>query len=435
MSAASPPAPASAGLLRAVGRWQIFGLSINSVVGSGVYLLPATAFALLGPFSVWGVLAAGLTVSLLVLCYAQAASRFEQQGGSALYAQEAFGPFAGFQIGWTTWLTRVATAASLSNGLADAVARFWPAAGTGAGRTAIIAGSLLLLAAINIAGVRQAAQLSLALVFGKLLPLLAFVCIGVFHIDWNLAFGGADARAFDFRSTSEAALLLLFAYAGFENLSVAAGEYKNPRRNVPFALVAMIVLVTAIYAAVQLVAQGTLPGLAASTTPLADAAAGFGGEALALLLTVGAALSILGTSNATLLLGPRFLHTLAVDGYGPRVLARVHPRLRTPDLAIAVQCVVALALALSGSFVQLALLSMVTRLLAYISTSASVLVLRRRHGNPPGVLRLPGGPLIPLAALALSMVLLLSARPAHLVAVAIAVLVGSVIYRFRRARV
>lgn len=432
MTDASRAPSAPAGLLRAVGRWQILGLSINSVVGSGVYLLPATAFALLGPFSVWGVLAAGLTVSLLVLCYAKAANYFEQQGGSALYAQEAFGPFAGFQVGWTIWLTRVSTAASLSNGLADAVARFWPIAGTGAGRAAIIAGSLLLLGAINIAGVRQAAQLSLALVFGKLLPLLLFVCIGVFHVDWDLAFGGSAAGALDLRRTSEGALLLLFAYAGFENLSVAAAEYQDPKRNVPYALVAMIVLVTATYAAVQLVAQGTLPGIAASTTPLADAAAGFGGEGLALLLTVGAALSILGTSNATLLLGPRFLHTLAAGGYGPRVLARVHPRWRTPDLAIAVQCVAALALALSGSFVQLALLSMVTRLLAYISTSASVLVLLRRHGDPPGTLQLPGGSLIPIAALALSLVLLLSARPAHLVAVGIAVLAGSVIYRFPR---
>jgi APA family basic amino acid/polyamine antiporter len=349
-----------------------------------------------------------------------------------LYAHEAFGPFAGFQVGWTTWLTRVATAASLSNGLADAVARFWPVAGTGAGRTTIIAGSLLLLGAINIAGVRQAAQLSLALVFGKLLPLSLFVCIGVFHVDWGLAFGGPAAAGLDWRRTSEAALLLLFAYAGFENLSVAAGEYQDPKRNVPYALVAMIVLVTAIYAAVQLVGQGTLPGLAASTTPLADAAAGFGGEGLALLLTVGAALSILGTSNATLLLGPRFLHTLAVGGHGPRALARVHPRFRTPDLAIAVQVVAALALALSGSFVQLALLSMVTRLFAYISTAASVLVLRRRHGDPPGTLKLPGGSLIPVAALALSLLLLLSARPAHLVAVGIAVGVGAVIYRFPR---
>ncbi|UNK56312.1 APC family permease [Pseudoxanthomonas daejeonensis] len=428
-----PPGPHSAqGLLRAVGRWQILGLSINSVVGSGVYLLPATAFALLGPYSVWGVLLAGLTVSLLVLCYAKAASYFDVQGGSVLYAREAFGPFAGFQVGWMIWLTRIATAASLANGLAAAIARFWAPAGDGGGRILVIAGSLLLLAGINIIGVRWAANVSMALVVGKLLPLALFVCIGLFHVDWSMASGAAVPSALDWRQTGQAALLLLFAYAGFENLSVAAGEYHNPRRNVPFALVAMIVLVTALYAAVQLVAQGTLPGLAASTTPLADAAAMFGGETLALLLTLGAALSILGTSNATMLLGPRFLHTLASDGYGPRVFAHVHPRLHTPAVAIAFQCALALALALSGSFVQLALLSMVTRLLAYISTSASVLVLRRRHGDPPGSFGLPGGTLVPVAALVLSLAMLLSASPMHLLAVALAMAMGSVFYRFPR---
>ena len=433
MSTPAPGPHSPQGLLRAVGRWQILGLSINSVVGSGVYLLPATAFALLGPSSVWGVLLAGLTVSLLVLCYAKAGSYFDVQGGSALYAHEAFGPFAGFQVAWTIWLTRIATAASLANGLADAMARFWPAAGTGVGRGAVIGGSLALLAALNIVGVRQAAQVSLALVAGKLLPLALFVGIGLFHVDWGLATGATSvAPTVDRSGLGEAALLLLFAYAGFENLSVAAGEFQQPRRNVPFALVAMIVLVTGIYAGVQLVAQGTLPGLADSATPLADAAARFGGEGLALLMTAGAALSILGTSNATMLLGPRFLHTLAVNGHGPRGLARVHPRFNTPAAAIAVQAVLALALALSGSFVQLALLSMVTRLLAYLSTAASVLVLRRRHGDLPGAWRLPGGALVPVAALALTLAMLLSASPAHLLAVALAMAVGSAFYLFPR---
>ncbi|MBO9717376.1 MAG: amino acid permease [Pseudoxanthomonas sp.] len=427
------PGPQSPhGLLRAVGRWQILGLSINSVVGSGVYLLPATAFALLGPFSVWGVLLAGLTVGLLVLCYAKAGSYFDVQGGSALYAREAFGPFAGFQVAWTIWLTRIATAASLANGLADAMARFWPMAGTGTGRISVIGGSLALLAVLNIAGVRQAAQVSLVLVIGKLLPLVLFVGIGLFHIDWGLATPAAAAPIAGDTRLGEAALLLLFAYAGFENLSVAAGEFHQPRRNVPFALVAMIVLVTVAYAGVQLVAQGTLPGLATSSTPVADAAAVFGSEGLALLMTVGAALSILGTSNATMLLGPRFLHTLAAAGHGPRVLAHVHPRFHTPAVAIAFQGVLALALALSGSFVQLALLSMVTRLLAYISTAASVLVLRRRHGDPAGSFRLPGGALVPVAALALSLAMLLSASPAHLLAVALAIGVGSLFYLFPR---
>lgn len=432
MTAAAPNPRASPNLLRAVGRWQILGISINSVVGSGVYLLPATAFALLGPFSVWGVLLASITVSLLVLCYAKAASYFEQQGGSALYARIAFGPFVGFQIAWTIWLTRVATVASLGNGLADALMRFWPTAGTGAGRVTVIASSVLLMTAINIIGVAWAARVTTALVLGKLLPLLLFVFIGLFHSDWGLAFGGPAPGVLGYRQIGEAALLLLFAFSGFENLSVAAGEYQNPKRNVPFALLTMILVVTLLYVGVQWVAQGTLPGLATSSTPLADSAALFGGEGLAMLLTIGAAISIIGTCHGAMLLGPRFLHTLAVDGYGPRVLARVHPRFHTPAVAIAAQGVLALALALTGSFVQLAMLSVVIRLLGYISTSAAVLVLHRRLGESADAMQLPGGSLIPLAALALSVGLLLSASLANLIAVAIAILVGCMIYWFPR---
>nr|WP_244667544.1 APC family permease [Xanthomonas sp. D-109] len=419
-------------MVRAVSRWQIVGLSINDVIGSGIYLLPAATAALLGPLSLWAVLLAGVAVALLVLCYAQAASYFDEPGGSYLYAREAFGRFAGFEIGWMIWLTRISSAAALSNGLADAVVRFWPAAAGGGARLAIVVGSLGLLTAINVIGVKSAARTGVALVIGKLVPLLLFVAIGVFYVDWSWAFSGKTPDPRDVGNLGEAALLLLFAYAGFENIPAAAGEYRNPRRDVPFALITMIVTVTLIYAAVQVVAQGTLPNVAQSATPLADAASGFGGEALALILTVGATISILGTTSNTVMLGPRFLFALAKDGYGPAFLARVHPRFRTPAAAILLQGVLSLALALSGSFVQLALLSMVTRLFAYIGTAAAVLVLARRYRDRPGALRLPGGPLIPLAALLLALALLLSASWQNLAAAGVALLVGALFYRFPR---
>ncbi|QNH19630.1 amino acid permease [Xanthomonas sp. GW] len=419
-------------LVRAVSRWQIVGLSINDVIGSGIYLLPAATAALLGPMSLWAVLLAGLAVGLLVLCYAQAASYFDEPGGSYLYAREAFGRFAGFEIGWMIWLTRISSAAALGNGLADAVVRFWPAAAGGGARLAIVVGSLGLLTAINVIGVKSAARTGVALVIGKLVPLLLFVAIGLFYVDWSWAFSGQAPDPRDFGNMGEAALLLLFAYAGFENIPAAAGEYRNPRRDVPFALITMIVTVTLIYAAVQVVAQGTLANVAQSATPLADAASGFGGEMLALILTVGATISILGTTSNTVMLGPRFLFALAQDGYGPAFLARVHPRFRTPAAAILLQGVLSLALALSGSFVQLALLSMVTRLFAYIGTAAAVLVLARRYRDRPGALHLPGGPLIPLAALLLALALLLSASWQNLAAAGVALLVGALFYRFPR---
>jgi amino acid transporter len=178
--------------------------------------------------------------------------------------------------------------------------------------------------------------------------------------------------------------------------------------------------------------MGTLPGLAQSATPLADAASRFGGEGLALVLTIGAVISIFGTTSNTVMLGPRFLFALAQDGFGPKFIARVHPRFRTPAAAILVQGVLSVALALSGSFENLALLSMVTRLLAYIGTAAAVLVLARRQRDNPNALRLPGGPLIPVLALLLSLGLLCSASASNLLAVGAAVLVGTVIYLFPR---
>src|SRR3546814_4603767 len=137
---------------RAVGRWQLFGLSLNAVIGRGIYLLPAAAALLLGPASLWAVLLAGLAVSLLVLCYAQAASYFDQPGGGYLYASEAFGPFVGFEVGWMLLITRVASAAALSNGLAEAVTHFWPTAASGRAHVALIVGSLAFLVAVNVFG-------------------------------------------------------------------------------------------------------------------------------------------------------------------------------------------------------------------------------------------------------------------------------------------
>lgn len=425
----SEPTASSPGFVRAVSRWQIVGLSINDVIGSGIYLLPAATAVLLGPASVWAVLLAGIAVALLVLCYAQAASYFDQPGGSYLYAREAFGPFVGFEIGWMVWLTRIASAAALSNGLADAVARFWAPAADGAGRLLIVIGSLGLLTFINVIGVKSAARTGVALVIGKLLPLALFIVIGAFYIDTSLL---ASGDAPPLRNLGEAALLLLFAYAGFENIPAAAGEFRNPRRDVPFALLTMIAVVTLIYASVQLVAQGTLANLAASQTPLADAAASFSGEGLALILTIGATISILGTNSNTMLFGPRVLYSLAQDGFGPRVLASIHPRFHTPAVAIVTQGALALAFALSGSFVKLALLSVVARLCAYIGTVLSLLVLQRRYANHPGALKLPGGPVIPVAALLLSLGLLASATLDNLIAAAGALALGAVLYLTRR---
>ena len=177
------PEATQPGMLRAVSRWQLVGMAINDVVGSGVYLLPATAAAMLGSASVWAVIVAGFAVGLLVLCFAEASSHFDQPGGAYLYTREAFGPFVGFEVGWMTWLARVATLASLANGLVQAAAYFSPLAANGWRRPAIICLMIVLLAWINIRGVKAGARTAVTLVIAKMLPLIFFIVVGAWFVD------------------------------------------------------------------------------------------------------------------------------------------------------------------------------------------------------------------------------------------------------------
>jgi amino acid transporter len=418
-------------LRRAVSRWEIVGLAVNDVIGSGVYLLPAAAAFLLGPASLWAVLLAGGAVALLVLCFAEAASYFDEPGGGYIYTREAFGAFVGFEVGWMTWLARIASVASLSNGFAQALGFLWPEATVGVTRALVIATPLALLTWINVVGVKSGARTAVVLSITKVLPLLFLIVIGLPAIDAGALFPIPMPRT---DVLGEAALLLLFAFAGFENTAAAAGEYKNPRRDVPFALLTMIVGVTTLYFLIQLVALGTLPDLAERVegAPLAAAATLLAGAWAGVVMTIGAAVSIEGNVGNTTLMGPRYLFALAEDGFGPRALASVHPRWRTPYVAIIVQSTIALILALSGSFVQLAMLSIVARLATYMGTAAAVPVLRRKFPRTESTVRLPGGPLIPLAALALCIVFLLSATVWNLVAGAVALVVGLLLYAFRR---
>lgn len=419
-------------LVRAVSRWQIVGLAINDVIGSGVYLLPAGAAALLGGASVLAVVLAGCAVALLVLCFAEASSYFDEPGGGYLYTREAFGGFVGFEVGWMTWLARVASVASLSAGFALATSFIWPAASSGWTRAAVISVPLAILTWINVRGVKPGARVAVGFAIAKTVPLLLFVGVGVFAIDWTRFAASEVPPMGDF---GEAALLLLFAYAGFENTAAAAGEYRNPQRDVPFALLTMIVLVTLLYTLVQIVALGTLPNLAESASPLAESATLFLGAWAGMLMAIGAMISIEGNVGNTTLVGPRYLFALARDGFGPAGLARVHDAYRTPANAIVTQSLIALLLALSGTFVGLAMLSIVARLATYVGTAAAIPVLRRRFAERPGAIRLPGGYAIPIAALALCLLFLVSATFSNLLAGAAALVIGAVIYRFRRSSI
>ncbi len=407
-------------------RWGIVALALNDVIGSGVYLSnPKEAAELLGAASIWAILAAGVAVLLLVLCFAEAGSLFDTPGSGYVYTRAAFGDFVGFEVGWMTWIARITSVAGLSVGFARVVGFLWDGAKDGAGRALMIVIPVLVLTAINVVGIRSGARTAVILTWGKILPLVLLVAVGIFFVSWGRIF---PVPVPDPHRLGAAALVVLFAYSGFENTAAPAGEFKNPRRDVPFALITQILIVMAIYTLVQLVAIGLLPNLGASETPLADAARLILGPAGGLILTVGAALSVLGTNNNTILAGPRYLYALAETGRLPRVLARVHPKFRTPYVAIWTQTAIALPLALSGTFRQLVELSVIARLATYIGTAAAVPVLRKKLPGTARSFRLPGGPLIPILALLMCFAFLSQATGRQLLLGAIALVVGAVIY-------
>jgi amino acid transporter len=414
------------GVRRVVTRWEVVALSLNDVIGSGVYLLPAAAAAL-GPTSPLAVVFAGLAVLLVVLCFAEAAARFDGPGGAYLYARAAWGDFVGFEVGWMTFLTRVAALASLSVGLSQALGFVWPAVRSGAGRATAIALPLLVLTAINVRGVKAGARTAAVLLVAKLAPLSVLVVAGLPHVSRERLWQPVQGTA----HLGEVALLLLFAYAGFENTGAAAGEFRNPRKDVPFALVSQIGFVTALYALVQLVAQGTVANLAASSSPLAEAGrllGTWGGG----LLTVGALASILGSMGSTVVSGPRYLLALARDGFGPRILSAEHREWGTPAAAIVVQSLLVLPLALSGSFVGLASLSVVARLATYLSTAAAIPVLRRKLPGRDAARLSGGGLLVPAGAVLVCLFLLGSATRSDLLGGAAALAAGVLVFALRR---
>lgn len=425
---ASPPGR-SAELVRAVGFWGLVAFCINAVVGSGVFLLPSETYALLGPFSLWAPLLFALPVFVLVLCFAAAASHFSAPGGPYLYAGTAFGDFVGFETGWMNWLARVTSLAALANGFVVSLARLWPAAGEGTPRAALIVGSLAGLAAIHSAGVRWGAGTIYALTFGKLFPLLLFIVVALAAFPSNpvpasLALPTGDVR------WGEAALFMLFAYAGFENLGTPAGEYRDPRRHLPAALLVGVLGIAAIYALAQLAAMSALPNLGGTETPIADAAGALLGHWGAVLVTAGAAVSILGTNSGTMLEGSRMLYALSVGRRPYRLISRVHQRFRTPVVAIGIHAGVAVPLALGGTFARLALLSAVARMTTYLVTCAAVPFLEARRDGGGFRLRVL---LVALLGVTISLALYFTLSRDHLLAASIALAVGGVLYAVDRA--
>lgn len=391
--------PTQEGLVRGISRWSLIAVAINGIIGAGIFGIPSAVFKQTGAYSLVAFVACALVVVLIILCFAEVGSRFSATGGPYLYAREAFGAAVGFEVGWLLWLARLTAFAANCNLLVDYVGFFWPQATAAYYREAIIIVVVALLATVNLIGVRDTALVSNLFTVGKLVPMVLFIAVGLFFINPG-SYSFAEAPGYG--AFSQSVLMLIYAFTGFEMAVIPAGEIRDPRRNLPLAILSAIAVVALLYIGIQVVCIGTLPGLATSQRPIADAAALFMGRAGAALIAAGVIVSIIGNLNVLILAGSRLPFAMAEGGELPRWLASTHRRFRTPHPAIWITVAVMLGLTLWSTFGTQVKISAITRLLSYSVTCAALIALRRRSAAPPALFKAPAGVAVALASLLLA---------------------------------
>ncbi len=344
-------------------------------------------------------------MALIILCFAEVSSRFEETGGPYLYAREAFQPAVAFEIGWLIWLARVTAFAANCNLLINYLSYFWLSATTPFWRAFVIVVVVVLLAFINLLGIRQAAIVSNLFTVGKLVPIIIFIAAGLFFLNPGAYELGPPPTTGAF---SQSVLLLVYAFTGFEMATIPAGEVRDPQRNLPRALLIAILVVAILYIMIQVVCVGTLPGLAQSQKPLADAGAHFLGAAGGAIISAGAIISITGNLNILLLSGSRLPFAMAEQKQLPEFIGRIHHKFFTPYVAILITAGLMLFLTLKSSFVAALTISTIARLVTYGATCLALPLFRARGAAPSAQFRLPGGTVVAILTLLLIVWLLLN---------------------------
>ena len=392
------------GLVQAIGRWSLAALAINSVIGSGIFGLPAIVAALLGRNSTVGVLIAATAMGIIMACFAEVSSRFSEAGGPYLYARAAFGRLIGILVGWLFYLALTAAAAANANLFVIYLAEFWPAAKEPWPRFLILTVLVGLTALINVRGVRQGTTANNVFTVAKILPLLVVIIAGGAMIASRPAAVSPETLHVGSSSWLKATVLMAFLFGGFESALAPMSEAKDPRRDAAFALFATLVVCTTIYTLIQWVVVEVLGSSATSDRPLAEVARLSLGNRGAAFVAIGAMLSVWGYLGAKVLGMPRLTFALAQQHELPPIFCAVSPRFHTPWFSIVFYASVIWILAIIGSFAWNVTLSVIARLFYYGVICAAVIALRYGQAEAPKF-RLPGGALFPVLGIAVCILL------------------------------
>lgn len=414
-------APAQPPLVRALGRWTMVGLVINSVIGSGIFGLPDDLVRLVGHDAPLAYLLATAGIAVFMGVFAELGSQFREAGGPYLFAREGCGRFWGIQMGWFTWLVRLTAAAANANLFVLYLGEFWPAATSPGPRLTLLALLLGGLVLANVRGVGHGARLSNFLTTAKLVPIALLIVAGLLWFGTPVTQPAVTATPASWLS---AVLVLLFAFGGFEAALMPLAESKDPRRDIPFALFTGLLVISACLWLTQIVAMRTVPSLGESTRPLADAARVLVGPLGAGFIALGAMISTSGYLSAQLVGVPRQTYAMAERGDFPAAFAGVHARYRTPWISILIWGALVLALAAYGNFIWNAIISAGARLITY--GIACVALLRLRKLRPQAdAFRLPAGRWLAFAGLGLCAVLVGQMSVTHAVVISLIATIGT----------
>ncbi|HEX5651816.1 MAG TPA: amino acid permease [Chitinophagaceae bacterium] len=412
-------------LKRSIGKWSLVLLIVNSIIGAGIFGLPSKVFALSGTYSLLAFGICAIVVMVFILCFAEISSRFDKTGGPYTYAYNALGKFPGFLTGWLLFLSRVFNYATLINLLVIYLSFFSSSFSQPGTRIVCILTLTISFTIINHIGVKDSTRVNNILTIAKLLPLTAFIVIGLFNIQTgNLA----HSQPFQFSSFTTSVLLLVFAFGGFESVLINTGEVLNPRRNLPFALITGFLFITLFYCLIQFVSIGTLPGLASSEKPLAEAAQLFMGNWGGLLIAGGAVISITGTLNAVVLGGSRIPFALSSEGQFPPLFSFIHPQRLTPTWSLVLFIAITTIVSVVWSFFAALTIGSIIRVMVYLMVCISMIRLRLMKPLEKDYFKLRYGYFLAMAGIAFAGWLLFSTRWKDLRDIGIAVFLGIVFY-------
>jgi basic amino acid/polyamine antiporter, APA family len=387
-------------LKRDISRIGASFIVLNGLIGAGIYALPAVLLERAGGASPWLFILFGTLMITVILSFAALASYFRRTGGPVLYATVAFGPFAGFQVGWINYIGRITAVGANTNVMINYAAMLWPQIGDGVARAALILLFISYLTLVNIWGVKRAVTAMGVFSLLKIAPLIGLIIVGL-----SGATGAVHSpmELIETSNISSTALLLLYAFIGFEGVLFTAGETKSPRRNIPKALIATVAIIAVFYFLVQLVYVAVAPSAASGTAPLVVLGEAVLGPLGANIIALTAVFSVAGNLLSSTATAPRITFALAEEQSLPRWFGSIHHKFRTPHNSILFFGVIGAVLAISGSFIYLAIVSTLARMVMFIICFAALPKITRSadDATKEHALLLPGGYTIPLVATAL----------------------------------